>query len=251
MNILTPDWSGAPDNVGSLLTLRHGGASHAPYDDGLSGRNGFNLAAHVGDDPQHVQQNRARLRQHLPAEPAWLTQVHGIRVVDAANATDAPEADASITDERGVVCVTLTADCLPVLFCDVKGTVVAAAHAGWRGLADGVLEATVTAMRDQGADEILAWLGPAIGPQQFEVGDDVLQAFSERDLNPPGAFRAADHAPGKFLGDLYTLARAALAQVGVERIAGGGLCTMTDARRFYSFRRDQTTGRMASMIWLK
>ena len=249
--MLTPDWIDAPANVGALLTLRGGGVSLAPYDDGVSGSHGFNLAAHVGDHPEHVHQNRALLRPHLPAEPAWLTQVHGIRVVDAASASDAPEADASIATEPGVVCVTMTADCLPVLFCDARGTVVAAAHAGWRGLADGVLEATVAAMRTKGADDIVAWLGPAIGPQQFEVGDDVLHAFASRGINPPGAFSPIAGETDKYLADIYALARTALAGVGVTRISGGGLCTVSDARHFYSFRRDKITGRMASLVWLK
>ncbi|MBS1187636.1 MAG: hypothetical protein H6R04_1654 [Burkholderiaceae bacterium] len=251
MNILTPEWPGLPDNVGALLTLRSGGVSRAPYDDGASGEHGFNLAAHVGDEPEHVRANRAMLRRLLPSEPAWLTQVHGIHVVDAAATAGAPEADASIASEPGAVCVTLTADCLPVLFADARGTVVAAAHAGWRGLADGVLQATVAAMRARGADEILAWFGPAIGPQAFEVGDDVLQAFAAGGIDPANGFTPIDGSPDKYLGDMYALATVALAQAGVTQIAGGGLCTVTDWRRFYSFRRDETTGRMASLIWLK
>ncbi|MBS1170327.1 MAG: hypothetical protein H6R01_1245 [Burkholderiaceae bacterium] len=251
MNLLTPEWPGLPDNVGALLTLRSGGVSLAPYDDGASGENGFNLASHVGDKPEHVRANRAMLRRLLPSEPAWLTQVHGTRVVDAATTSDAPEADASIASKRGAVCVTMTADCLPVLFADAQGSVVAAAHAGWRGLADGVLQATVEAMRVRGAKDILAWFGPAIGPQAFEVGDDVRQAFAAGGIAPEGGFLPIDGSPGKYLGDMYALARAALAQAGVTNIAGGGLCTVTDWRHFYSFRRDEVTGRMASLIWLK
>ncbi|MEA5098539.1 MAG: peptidoglycan editing factor PgeF [Burkholderiaceae bacterium] len=251
MNTFIPDWPGLPTNVGALQTVRSGGASAAPYDDGTTGGHGFNLALHVGDDPQQVRQNRALLRALLPAEPAWLTQTHSTTVVDAASATNAPEADASVTTERGVVCVVMTADCLPVLLCDARGTLVAAAHAGWRGLADGVLQATVEAMRAKGAADILAWFGPAIGPQAFEVGDDVRQAFAAGGIDPADGFAPIDGNSGKYLGDMTALARAALAGVGVSRIAGGGLCTVTDWRRFYSFRRDDITGRMASLIWLK
>lgn len=251
MKFLTPDWADIPDNIGALTTLREGGMSLAPYDDGITGRNGLNLASHVGDDPEHVRQNRALLRPFLPSEPVWLMQTHSTKVVDAARATHAPEADASLTTERSVVCVTLTADCLPVLLCDAKGTVVAAAHAGWRGLADGILEQTVLRMRASGAEDILAWFGPAIGPQSFEVGDDVLQAFAARGENRRKAFKPIVGQPGKYLSDIYLLARQTLNDVGVDRISGGGLCTVIDQTRFYSFRRDEVTGRMASLIWLK
>lgn len=251
MKFLTPDWPDAPDNIGAITTLRTGGASLAPYDGGVTGRNGLNLAAHVGDNPEHVRQNRALLRPILPSEPVWLTQTHSTIVVDAASASNAPEADASITTERSVVCVTLTADCLPVLFCDAEGTVVAAAHAGWRGLADGILEQTVLQMRAAGAKDILAWFGPAIGPQSFEVGDDVLQAFVAHGENRREAFAPIAGQPGKYLADIYLLARQTLNDVGVDRTSGGGLCTVIDKNRFYSFRRDDVTGRMASLIWLK
>ncbi len=251
MEIITPDWIDAPDNIGAFTTLRSGGVSLTPYDDGVTGRKGLNLAAHAGDDPDDVQQNRSLLRPLLPTEPAWLTQVHGTRVVDAANVRNAPEADASISKEKGVVCVTLTADCLPVLFCDAKGTVVAAAHAGWRGLADGILEQTVREMRAAGAADILAWLGPAIGPKKFEVGDDVRDAFLARAETMQEAFTPMNGRPGKYLADIYLLARKTLGAVGVDRVSGGGSCTVTDAHRFYSFRRNPITGRMASLIWLK
>jgi len=254
MKFLTPDWADAPDNIGALTTLRAGGVSLAPYDDGITGRNGLNLALHVSDNPEHVRQNRALLRPFVPSEPAWLTQTHSTIVIDAAstsNTTIAPEADASIATKHGTVCVTLTADCLPVLFCDAKGTVVAAAHAGWRGLADGILEQTVLQMRASGAEDILAWFGPAIGPQSFEVGDDVLHAFVARGENRRTAFRPIAVQPGKYLADIYLLARLTLNDVGVDRISGGGLCTVIDKNRFYSFRRDEVTGRMASLIWLK
>jgi YfiH family protein len=250
MNFIFPDWAGAPANIGALATMRTGGVSHAPYDDGAGG-GGLNLGAHVGDRLQDVAQNRALLRALLPAEPAWLSQVHGTNVVDAASVQATPEADASIATQAGVVCVIQTADCLPVLLCDTAGQVVGAAHAGWRGLANGVLENTVARMRDAGAGEILAWLGPAIGPQRFEVGEDVVAAFVERDAKASAAFRSLAGVPGKYLADIYLLARHRLAQIGVQKSYGGGFCSMTDHRRFYSYRRDKVTGRMASLIWIK
>ncbi|MDB5840949.1 MAG: Polyphenol oxidase [Herminiimonas sp.] len=247
-DFIMPDWNAAPAEVGALSTTRHGGVSRAPYDDGAGG-GGMNLGAHVGDRPEDVLQNRAMLEVLLPAHPAWLTQVHGARVVDAATVSGAPEADASFTTQSGVVCAIQTADCLPVLFCDTAGRAVGAAHAGWRGLASGVLQNTVAAMRDAGAAEIIAWLGPAIGPQQFEVGPDVVDAFDA--LGCTQAFKPIDGQPGKYLADIYALARAALQSVGVQRIDGGGFCTVTEAQRFYSYRRDRVTGRMATLIWLK
>jgi YfiH family protein len=250
MDFIVPDWVGAPANVGALSTLRQGGVSRAPYDDGAGG-GGMNLGTHVGDTPEHVLQNRALLRAMLPAEPAWLSQVHGTTLLDAATARDVPEADACIATQPGVVCAIQTADCLPVLFCDTQGRVVGAAHAGWRGLAAGVLENTLAGMRNAGAGEILAWMGPAIGPECFEVGQDVLTAFAERDGDAPAAFRPIAGQPGKYLADIYGLARTILRKAGVARIHGGGLCTVTDRSRFYSYRRDKTTGRMASLIWLK
>ncbi|RJX30144.1 MAG: peptidoglycan editing factor PgeF [Oxalobacter sp.] len=251
MDLLLPDWPDAPANIGAFTTLRTSGVSLAPYDDGITGKNGFNLASHVGDNHEHVLQNRALLRQSLPSEPAWLTQTHSIIVHDAATVANAPEGDASFSTERNIVCVTMTADCLPVLFCDAKGTIVAAAHAGWRGLADGILEATVTAMRNKGAQDILAWMGPAIGSQSFEVGEDVIDAFTSRVPDTRDGFTPISNQPGKYLGDMYQLARIVLNKVGVDRISGGGLCTMRDKKRFYSFRRNEVTGRMASVIWLK
>ena len=251
MEVIYPHWVDAPANVRALTTLRSGGVSLAPYDDGITGKNGLNLATHVGDNPELVRQNRARLRRLLPSEPAWLSQTHSTIVVDAAQVTDAPEADASFATKSGVVCATLTADCLPVLLCDAQGTVVAAAHAGWRGLADGILEQTVQTMRRAGAQDILAWFGPAIGPESFEVGNDVLEAFVARGENRRAVFAPLAGQDGKYLVDIYQLARMTLKDVGVERISGGGLCTVIDRNRFYSYRRDEVTGRMASLIWLK
>lgn len=249
MELILPEWT-APPNVGALSTTRRGGCSPAPYDDG-TGAGGMNLGTHVGDAAHCVERNRARLRSLLPGEPAWLSQVHGATVLDAAQLANAPEADASIATRPGLVCVVQTADCLPVLFCDRRGTVVGAAHAGWRGLAGGVLDDTVTRMRAAGAREILAWMGPAIGPQRFEVGAEVLAAFRARDAAMASAFTPIVDAPGKYLADIYALARATLRNAGVEEVFGGGLCTVTDAARFYSYRRDKITGRMASLIWLK
>ncbi len=248
-HVLVPHLPGLPASVRALSTLRSGGVSVAPYDDG-NGGGGLNLGVHVDDTPEAVALNRARLRALLPSEPAWLTQVHGTAVVDAARVQGAPPADASIATEAGVVCVIMTADCMPVLLADLNGKVVGAAHAGWRGLAGGVLEATVAAMRAAGAGELTAWLGPGIGPAQFEVGPEVPPVFARLGSGATDAFAPVAGKPGKFLGDLPQLARLALARAGVATIHGGTDCTVSDASRFYSFRRDRVTGRMASLIWI-
>jgi polyphenol oxidase len=250
MNLIVPDWPDAPENIGAFSTLRQGGVSSAPYDDG-SGSGGLNLGMHVADSVENVQKNRALLRSLLPAEPAWLTQVHGTLVLDAANVRDTPEADASISKQRGIVCVVQTADCLPVLFCDTSGSVVGAAHAGWRGLANGILGHTVAQMRDAGAGEIIAWLGPAIGPSSFEVGEEVYAAFANHGVAAPNSFNSIPGKPGKYLADIYLLAHKMLGMAGVSKIYGGDLCTVSDRQRFYSYRRDHITGRMASLIWIK
>ena len=254
---LLPHWPGLPANVGALSSVRAGGVSQGPYGDGQGG-GGLNLGTHVGDAPAHVAANRARLAAVLPAQPAWLSQVHGVDVADAASlAGCVPDADASVASLPGAVCVVMTADCLPVLFCSHDGLVVGAAHAGWRGLANGVLRQTVERMRARGATQILAWLGPAIGPQQFEVGHDVLQAFrdgarddAERQVLS-AAFTAITGKPGKYLADIYALARTMLLRDGVAQVAGGEYCTVSDAAQFYSYRRDGVTGRQASLIWRK
>lgn len=238
-SFITPDWP-APANVRALITTRQGGISALPYAS-------FNLGDHVGDDPQSVAQNRADLTACLPAEPAWLAQVHGTVVLDAANVIGAPQADASVARLPGVVSVVMTADCLPVLLCDRAGTVVAAAHAGWRGLLDGVLERTVEAMAP--ASGLMAYLGPAIGPTAFEVGDEVRRAFVAHSAQAAAAFRPGANA-GKWLADLYLLARQRLQLAGVDAVYGGQDCTYSDAERFFSYRRDGVTGRMASLIWL-
>lgn len=252
------DWPDLPANVGALMTMRRGGVSAAPYDDGQGG-GGLNLGIHVGDAPHHVAANRAALTSVLPEEPVWLSQVHGVAVanVDRIGHGDVPEADAAVARRPGAVCAVMTADCLPVLFCDTHGAVVGAAHAGWRGLAHGVLEQTVQAMRDQGAGDILAWLGAAIGPAKFEVGEEVLQGFVARadgaamEETIRAAFRPIAGKPGKYLADIYKLARCLLNAIGVTRIAGGEYCTVSNSGRFYSYRRDGVTGRQATLIWIK
>jgi YfiH family protein len=242
-DLIFPGWP-APANVKSLQTTRTGGFSAAPYDS-------LNLGMHVGDDPLLVARNRQQLNRHVPTEPVWLNQVHGITVVDAALASCVPDADAAFARRSGTVCVTMTADCLPVLLCDRQGSVVAAAHAGWRGLCDGVIEATVEAMH-AAPDSLMAWLGPAIGPQAFEIGEEVRQAFIAAHSDAISAFTPSSQ--GKWLGNLYLLARQRLNRLGVTAVYGGGIdrdfCTFTDQARFFSFRRDGATGRMASMIWL-
>lgn len=239
---LVPDWP-APLQVGCLLTTRLGGFSQGVHA-------GFNLGDHVGDDPEAVARNRARVSERVPW-PLWLEQVHGTRVVDAAQSIASalpPQADAAFAREPGMACVVMTADCLPVLLCDRSGSVVAAAHAGWRGLLAGVLEETIAAMAVPGRD-LMAYLGPAIGPQAFEVGDEVRSAYVAAGAESSAAFKPA--APGKWLADIYLLARQRLAGQGLTQVFGGTLCTLSDPQRFFSYRRDGKTGRMASMIWLK
>lgn len=247
---LIPDWPELPATVAALTTLRMGGCSRAPYDDG-KGAGGFNLGLHVGDDPAEVARNRARLQQIAGVPAAWLSQVHGTAVVDAAARKDCPQADASLVAQAGLACAILTADCLPVLLADTQGRVVGAAHAGWRGLAGGIVPVTVAAMRQRGAQDITAWLGPAIGPAHFAVGPEVKAAFVDYDTAAEAAFVAQAGAPGKYLADLYHLARLALAREGVSAVRGGGCCTVSERTNFYSYRRDGVTGRMASLIWIK
>ncbi len=236
---IVPDWP-APANVRTLITTRSGGVSTGPFAS-------MNLGQRIEDDMQSLRANRALLRDFLPADPKWLLQVHGARVADADGLQQPVEADAAVARKPGSVCTVMVADCLPVLLTDRAGSVVAAAHAGWRGLAAGVLENTVGAM-GRAPDELLAYFGPAIGPSAFEVGADVRNAFLARSADAVSAFAA--HKPGKWLADLFALARQRLRAIGVTQIYGGGLCTYSDRRRFFSHRRDKVTGRMAALIWL-
>jgi YfiH family protein len=235
---IVPDWP-APACVKALITTRAGGVSTGPFAS-------FNLGLRTGDDPLAVAANRARLNSLLPQPPRWLRQVHGSRVVEADALADAPEADAAIARHPGTVCAVLVADCIPVLLAHETGATVAISHAGWRGLAGGVVENTI---RGMGCDPrgITAYLGPGIGSTAFEVGADVRDAFLARDAAAAAAF--TPHAAGKWLADLFLLARRCLQRAGVGAIHGGALCTYSDARRFFSYRRERTTGRMAALIW--
>lgn len=237
---LIPEWP-APANVKALQTTRNGGYSAAPYAS-------LNLGIHVGDNPLTVNRNRMLLSPLMPSEPVWLNQVHGVEVIDATFAGCLPQGDAAVANKRGAVCVVMTADCLPVLLCDEQGTVVGAAHAGWRGLCDGVIEATVREMKVPGSS-LMAWLGPAIGPAAFEVGGEVRAAFIAKDAQAEAAFKPGAQ-PGKWLADIFLLATQRLHALGVTRVYGGGVCTYSDAEKYYSFRRDGVTGRMGTFIWL-
>ena len=282
---LVPDWP-APANIHAATTLRTGGVSRGTY-------TSLNPAAHVGDDSDRVRQNRQIIREmlDLPAEPVWLDQIHSNRAVKAANPPypplqkggrgDLQQADASFTNESGVVCAVMTADCLPLLVCSTDGVQVAAIHAGWRGLLAGVISNTVIAMQiphnplhstgsgqafskgeasqlrntdlssplcKRGArGDFLVWLGPAIGPDCFEVGAEVRDAFLEKSPEFIAAFK--EQSNGKWLADIYQLARIELAALGIAKVYGGTSCTVTEHERFYSYRRDTQTGRMATLIW--
>jgi YfiH family protein len=238
---LVPDWP-APGRVRAFVTTRAGGVSEGEHGT-------LNLGLYSGDDSGSVAANRRTVRAHLPSEPCWLAQVHGASVADLDQPTEAerPTADAAVTATAGRVAVVLTADCLPVFLCRQDGRGVAVAHAGWRGLAAGVLENAAVALGCAGGD-ILAWLGPAIGPAAFEVGAEVREAFLTVDDRAQAAF--TPHGPGKFLADLYALARQRLACAGVTRVHGGGFCTYTERERFYSYRRAQASGRMGAFIWI-
>ncbi|OIR02290.1 laccase domain protein YfiH [mine drainage metagenome] len=237
---IVPDWP-APANVKALQTTRHGGISTAPYDT-------LNLGLHVGDSPQAVARNRQLLEPLLPSEPVWLEQVHGTVVADADSASCHVQADACIARHRGAVCVVMTADCLPVLLCDEAGTVVGAVHAGWKGLAAGVIEATVKAM-DVAPHKLMAWFGPAIGQEAFEVGAEVRAAFIAHQARAAEAF-VAHGGQGKYLADIYLLARQRLEVLGIRKVSGGNYCTYRQKDRFFSYRRDGVTGRMGTFIWL-
>lgn len=239
---IIPDWP-VPASVRALSTTRRGGYSQPPYD-------GLNLGTHVGDEAGAVARNRKLLIQQcaLPSEPLWLEQVHGIEVVDAATAPPLTRADGAYSRRAGVVCAVMTADCLPILLCDRHGRQVAAIHAGWRGLASGVIEAAVSKM-EAPASRLMAWLGPAIGPLAFEVGSEVREQFLAHDRRAETAFKQSSR--GRWLADIYRLARQRLEALGLYQLYGGRWCTYSDARRFYSYRRDGVTGRMATLIWLQ
>ena len=244
-DLIFPDWP-APPNVKAFFTTRAGGVSTGAHAS-------LNLGAHVGDASEHVAENRRRVRELLPAAPVWLNQVHGVNVIHAetrVGATDRPaEADASVTSARHVPCAVLVADCLPVLFCAEDGSRVGAAHAGWRGLKRGVLERTVEAMHVN-PSTIMAWLGPAIGANAFEVGQDVVDAFTSASLDDAVAFRPIKDRQGKYFADIYALARRRLTAAGVRQIFGGRFCTVSEPARFFSYRRDGQTGRMGGVIWI-
>jgi YfiH family protein len=244
-----PDWP-VDDTVGAVTTTRRGGVSDPPYDT-------LNLDTSVDDDPECVEENRQRVREalDLPARPLWLDQVHGTRVVDAAAVEPGVEADGSVTDERGVVCAVLTADCVPVLLADSEGSAVGALHAGWRGMAAGILESGVEAIEAE-PDTLHAWLGPAIGGEVYEVGGEVREAFLEGDAGADAHFKPSpsdeptERGRQRWLADLYGLARHRLMRAGIRAIHGDDVCTYTDDERFFSYRRDGETGHMASLIWL-
>jgi YfiH family protein len=229
--------------VHALQTNRHAGCSHAPFDS-------LNFGLHVKDNPIHVAQNRQLLSDYVPSEPVWLNQTHSVNALDAAETNCASDADASFSTHKNVVCVVMTADCLPVLLCDKAGNVVSAVHAGWRGLCGGVLEASIHAVcraANIESNQLMAWLGPAIGPNAFEVGPEVRAQFMAIDGQAELAFvKSGD----KYFGDLYKIATQRLNNLGVTQIYGGDRCTFTEKEQFFSYRRDGVTGRMASLIWL-
>lgn len=243
IELIHPDWP-APAHVRALATTRTGGVSDGPYAS-------LNLGDHVADTTGQVAANRSRLRAaaKLPGEPCWLDQVHGSEVLSLPAAAALPRGDGAIADRAGVVCAVLTADCLPVLLCDRAGTIVAAVHAGWRGLAAGILDTAVAGFARAGvpAAKLLAWLGPAIGPAAYEVGDNVRAAL-RAGADAPGW---QPNAAGRWQCDLYTLARTRLAAAGVSAISGGGFCTHRERERFFSYRRDGQCGRQATLIWLE
>ena len=236
---LNAEWP-APANVHALTTLRSGGVSVGTFA-------ALNPAMHVGDHLPHVLANRQLITEmfQLPAAPVWLEQVHGTRVIKADYVGKLETADASFTDQKNVVCTVMTADCLPLLLCNRNGTCIAAVHGGWRGLLAGVIENTVETMQE---DDLMAWMGPAIGPGSFEVGDEVRTAFLTKSSGFSRAFQPL--ANGKWLANIYVLARSILSRLNVDQVFGGEYCTYSDPQQFYSYRRDGQTGRMATLIWM-
>lgn len=243
LEYIFPDWP-APNNIACVTTTRAGGYSTNTY-------NSLNLGLHVEDHEADVNKNRSLIKDdlQLPAEPIWLNQIHGTKVLNVSG--ECPKnvtADAAYTNEIGVVCAVLTADCLPVLFCDQAGENIAVAHAGWRGLLNGVLENTIHALPVEN-NKIMCWLGPAIGPNKFEVGEEVVKEFVEKDARHKNAFQVQSNL--KYLADIYQLAENILGFTGVQEMYGGKYCTYTEEEKFYSYRRDGQTGRMATLIWKK
>ena len=244
MTHISPQWH-APKQIHGFTTIRTGGASLPPFDS-------FNLGDHVNDNPQNVAQNRALLveRFELPQAPLYLTQTHSTRVIELPYDGENLEADAAYTNQANQICLVMTADCLPVLFYNKQGNEVAAAHAGWRGLCDGILEETVAKFQCPASD-ISAWLGPAISENAFQVGEEVVKQFCAVDPLAQKAFRPDPTASGKFLGNLYQIAKQRLNKLGITQITGGEHCTYTEADKFFSYRRDKQTGRMATLIWFE
>ncbi len=246
---IIPDWP-APVHVRTLFTTRNGGVS----DNTCGAYASLNLGMHVHDHPDHVAENRRLLREHLPGEPQWLEQVHGSDYIWVEEPAGPVRADAALSCTPGVVCAVMVADCLPVYLCDDAGAVVGIVHAGWRGLAAGIIEKSVAAMPCE-PSRVMAWLGPAIGPAHFEVGDEVRTIFVDHDPCAARAFTSAENTIAqplqKWYADIFQLARLRLANAGVNRIYGGGMCTYSDPARFFSYRRDGSTGRMAALIWLE
>jgi YfiH family protein len=236
-NFIFPNWI-VPPNVHAVMTTRNGGVSQSPYGN-------FNLATHVGDDLENVLENRRLLKTELAlsTEPFWLEQIHSDKVVDANSNLILPKADASYSNQKNVVCVVMTADCLPVLMCSTDGKQIAAIHAGWRGLANGIISNAVVTLNTK---DLIVWLGAAIGAECFEVGDDVRDIFLAKSTDYAVAFKKNGT---QWLADIYQLARIELAYLGITRVYGGEFCTVTDAEHFYSYRRDKETGRMATLIW--
>ncbi len=238
---LLPDWP-APDNIRAGTSLRNGGISLPPYDF-------LNLGDHVGDNPAAVVENRQRLK--LPSEPIWLKQTHSTRIVDATRCRPGQaEADGSYTTRPHVICTVLTADCLPLLICNKGGTQVAAVHAGWRGLANGIIETALEKFTDD-YSELLVWLGPAIGPDHYEVGNEVREIFIAHDPAAKGIFAPIEIEQGKWHMDIYRLAWQRLQALGLSAVYGGNQCSYRQQEKFYSYRRDGITGRMASVIWME
>ena len=244
MHAIIPNWQ-VPANIHGFTTTREGGVSEAPFDS-------FNLGDHVGDEKSAVKTNRTLLVEkfNLPQAPLFLTQTHSTRVIQLPYSGDNLEADAVYTNHSNQVCAVMTADCLPVLFTNKQGTEVAAAHAGWRGLCDGVLEETVKCFQSV-PQEIIAWLGPAIGPTAFQVGREVIEQFMAFDPIAETAFTADPNEEGKYLGNLYQIAKQRLNKLGITDISGGEYCTFNEKETFFSYRRDGVTGRMASVVWFE